>query len=83
MEKFKVIEWRTKPIEKVEIIKESEHFVWIKKDVREAKNTKYHQYFDSYSEAKAYLVQKQDKEISKLKIKIKELESKLQKYLNL
>lgn len=83
MERFKVIEWRKNSIEKVEIIKESEHFVWINEKQREGKKTNYHIYFDSYNDAKQYLINKQHKHIGQLENRIKEAKEKLEKYLNL
>ena len=57
----------TPNIEEVEIDKETEHFVYIGKD-RAAKRSVYENYFDSWSEAKEALLERQKTRCDSLRL---------------
>lgn len=50
-------------IEKIEISKESETSVWDMKNRRHNKQSSYENYFDSFQDAKNYLIKKQEDQI--------------------
>ena len=55
MIKYKVSHYWRPEVEKVEIEKETDSSVWIK-GRRGAKETQYHAFFDTFAEAKAFLI---------------------------
>lgn len=55
MVKYKVDHYWRPEVKKVEIEKETESSVWIK-GRREAKETQYHAFFDTFQEAKDFLI---------------------------
>lgn len=55
---------RNKPIEEIQVERETEHSVWINGS-RNKKNTDSCRYWDTYDEAKDYLVKKQELDIQR------------------
>jgi hypothetical protein len=63
--KFKVYTF-SKRIEKVKVFKESEFFVWISPDCREKKITENVGYFDTFIEAKQFLIRYFEDQIERM-----------------
>jgi hypothetical protein len=77
-------------IEAKEVIKETDHFVTYeyqsssgKKTRREARTSNWSRYFDTFEEAKLYLVTKQTSHIESLKVQIESAKLQLKKFLEL
>lgn len=77
--KYRITSYGLK-IEKVEIEKESEHFIWPVKrhGYREAKHSSFDQHFDSFDQAKAALISRAEAEIEYGHDKVRRAENDLQ-----
>ena len=64
MIKYKTGGWQVK-IKEVEVDKETEKCVWIR-GRRNSKLSSYESYFDSFSDAKVFLINRKERRISKL-----------------
>lgn len=70
-------------IEKVEIEKETNFFVFFKNGRRDGKRTEWQSYFDSFQEAKDFLITQKIIRIEQVKEKLKYYEKELEKIQSL
>lgn len=70
-------------IQSEEIQKETEKFIFRNNGIREAKNTEWKNWHDSWLDAHDFLIKKQIKEISKTESRLQEHKNKLLKIQNL
>lgn len=85
--KYKVSIWDT-DIKKIEVIKETDHTIWYNKrnllhldcfiEVSERKNTNENKHFDTFEEAKEYLIKKYSERIEQYKYQLELAEKKLE-----
>ena len=78
MERYIAHYWGTKSIEKVEIEKETEKSYWID-GRRMAKHTRYEKLFETYAEAKDFILNEQLLKIESVKSRLAYLENDLAK----
>jgi len=66
-------------IKKVEITRETDHFVWLKDDRRDKKTTSWRNYFDTYEEAKMFIIMTAAGKVDGLKYHLQKAEVELEK----
>jgi len=66
-------------IEKVEITRETDHFVWLKNGSRDKKTTNWRNYFDTYEEAKMHIIMTAVGKVDGLKYHLQRAEVELEK----
>ena len=82
MTKYIAHSWGSKSIEKVEIEKETNKSYWMK-GRRYQKHTNYEKIFETYAEAKGFLIEKQREKIDAKKSQLEYLENELETIKNL
>ena len=76
MIKFKTGGWGNDLIESVEIDRETDNIVFIMKK-RNAKRSSWHNYFDTFDEAKAFLIETAENEIASIRRQLEIANGKL------
>jgi len=76
MEKYRTGGWGKNLIEQVEVEKETEASVWIK-GRRNAKRTEYYNYFDTWDEAKLYLLTVAEAKVAAIRLNLERANGEL------
>jgi hypothetical protein len=75
--------WMWSRIEKVNVVKETEHFVTLENGRRDGKRTDHYAYFDTWEEAKQWIVKHCQSEVERNKQRLEHSENALAKAQNL
>jgi len=78
MERYIAHHWGAKNIEKIQIEKETKESYWVKGRKRK-KHTEYAKLFETYAEAKDFIINEQLKKIESAKSQLSYLENELEK----
>jgi hypothetical protein len=76
MKKYRTGGWGKNLIEEIEVEKETEYSVWIK-GRRAAKKTDYHNYFDTWEDAKLHLLAIEEKYVASMQLNLERALGKL------
>lgn len=74
---------RWEEIKKIEISRESDSSVWDMQNRRHNKNGEWENYFDTFEEAKNYLIEEKNKEIKKAQEQLEYVMEKLKNVSNI
>ena len=75
MEKY-ITRWGN-TIEMVEVMRESEHSVWLRGGKRQKKHSSWRSYFDSWEEAHGYILERAERKVNSIKLRLNSAQGEL------